>query len=162
MPPKIVISAAGDLEHKLLVDLMGPAFEGLNPTNGGPAETRPNSSAGLHLIRKELEQVHICLGTEFPGILDERRYTAALLNILLGGNMSSRLFQEIREKRGLAYSVYSFFSAYVDTGMLGIYAGVDPRQTVETVQLILAELGKFRNGDLEKNELRAAQEHLKG
>ena len=162
VPPKIVISAAGDIEHDKLVELMGPAFRALNSATVGPKEPPPNTSAGLHVFEKELEQVHICLGTQFPGILDDRRYTAALLNILLGGNMSSRLFQEIREKRGLAYSVYSFFSAYQDTGMLGIYAGVDPRQTVETVKLILAELEKFRNGDLEQTELRAAQEHLKG
>jgi predicted Zn-dependent peptidase len=162
VPPRIVISAAGDLEHELLVELMGPAFGALKSTTIEPKETPPNSSPGLHVIRKDLEQVHICLGTEFPSILDERRYTAALLNILLGGNMSSRLFQEIREKRGLAYSVYSFFSAYQDTGMLGIYAGVEPHQTVETVKLILAELEKFRKGDLEQSELRAAQEHLKG
>ena len=76
--------------------------------------------------------------------------------------MSSRLFQEIREKRGLAYSVYSFFSAYQDTGMLGIYAGVEPHQTVETVKLIIDELERFRKGVLEQSELQAAQEHLKG
>ncbi|MEW5721623.1 MAG: pitrilysin family protein [Thermodesulfobacteriota bacterium] len=162
LAPKIVIAAAGDLEHQALVDLMGPAFADLPPAQADRTGQAPRAAAGKNLTLKNLEQEHLCLGAEFPGVLDEKRYAAALLNIVLGGNMSSRLFQEIRENRGLAYSVYSFFSAYLDTGMLGVYAGVEPRQTVETTRLILAELARLREGDLDGPELKAAQEHLKG
>ena len=161
-PPRIVIAAAGDVSHQALVDLMAPAFAGLPRGAPNGSQGRPETAGGLQVHQKSLEQTHLCLGTRFPGALDDDRFTAALLNILLGGNMSSRLFQEIRENRGLAYSVYSFYSAYRDTGMLGIYAGVDPGQAEETVGLILVELAKLRDGQLDHSELKAAQEHLKG
>ena len=160
-PPKIVIAAAGDLEHQAIVDLMAPAFASLPagpPSRPGP---RPRARTGIHVVQKDLEQVHLCLGGTFPDVMDQRRYVAALLNVILGGNMSSRLFQEIREKRGLAYSVYSFFSPYMGTGMLGVYAGVDPQRT-EVTRLTLAELAKLRDGQLEEPELIAAREHLRG
>ena len=162
VPSKILIAAAGDVDHDAFVDLIGPAFGSLpeRPLKSGNHTPRVNT--GIQVTTKGLEQLHICLGTSFPSVKDEDRYTAALLNIILGGNMSSRLFQEIRENRGLAYSVYSFYSAYLDTGMLGVYAGVEPQQAVETSRLILGELAKIRNGDLEAPELKAAQEHLKG
>ena len=162
LPPKIVIAAAGEVEHQAFVELMAPAFERMPMVEAVQRTRTPRSSSGLRVSPKNLEQVHICLGTMFPSVLDEKRFAAAILNIILGGNMSSRLFQEIREKRGLAYSVYSFLSAYLDTGLLGIYAGVEPRQTAETTRLILAELTKLREADLEEPELKAAQEHLKG
>jgi predicted Zn-dependent peptidase len=161
-PPKIVVAAAGDVDHQAFVELMAPAFESLEEGRPLKRVAPPSTATGIQVSYKELEQVHLCLGSGFPNVLDDRRFAAAILNIILGGNMSSRLFQEIREKRGLAYSVYSFFSAYLDTGMLGVYAGVDAAQTAETVQLILTELKKFREGLLEENELKAAKEHLKG
>jgi len=162
LPPKIVIAAAGDIEHQAFVDLMGPAFESLSQAESDNKDGVPQVNTGVNVIGRSLEQVHICLGTRFPSALDERRYAAALLNIILGGNMSSRLFQEIRENRGLAYSVYSFISAYMDTGLLGVYAGVEPNKTIETTRLILVELAKLRDGVLTETELKAAQEHLKG
>jgi len=161
-PPKIVIAGAGDLEHDAFVDLMRPAFENLSQGPGRPREAPPRSSPGIRLYKKPLEQLHLCLGTMFPSVLDDKRFAAAILNIILGGNMSSRLFQEIREKRGLAYSVYSYLSAYLDTGLLGVYAGVDPAQTLETIRLILAELDKLRRGLLDEAEVDAAREHLRG
>jgi predicted Zn-dependent peptidase len=162
LTPRIVISAAGDLEHDRFVELIASSFsrlpEGRAPKPDGPPRVHP----GLNVVSKNLEQVHICLGAAFPSALDDDRYAAALLNVILGGNMSSRLFQEIRENRGLAYSVYSYLSAYLDTGVLGVYAGVDPGNTVVTTRLILAELNRLRGGDLSREELKAAQEHLKG
>jgi predicted Zn-dependent peptidase len=160
--PKIVVAAAGDVDHDALVDLMGPALAALPQGPLPQPAPPPKAATGRHLVSKSLEQTHLCLGTVFPGVLDEKRYAAALLNVILGGNMSSRLFQEIREKRGLAYSVYSFFSAYMDTGMLGVYAGVEPHQAAETIRLVAEELAKFRRGELAQTELRDAQEHLKG
>jgi predicted Zn-dependent peptidase len=162
VPDRIVIAATGDVDHDRLVDLMSDGFKGLPPNHDDKPLRRPRTRPGVNIIAKDLEQVHICLGCEFPGIMDETRYTAALLNVLLGGNMSSRLFQEIREKRGLAYSVYSFYSAYLDSGMMGVYAGVDPGKTPETVKLIRAELDQLRQGAFRSEELKAAQEHLKG
>ena len=162
LPPLIVVSAAGDVEHDELVRLMAPAFKTLTNKNRALEKTRPKTDTGIHLTKKNLEQAHLCMGAGFPSVLSPERYAAALLNVILGGNMSSRLFQEIRENRGLAYSVYSFFSAYLDTGMLGIYAGVDPSQARETVGLVMAELEKLRQGELDEPELSAAREHLKG
>ena len=161
-PPKIVVAAAGDVDHDRVVELISPAFSALPQGTLAEPGAAPKVVTGMNIVTKDLEQEHICLGTVFPGIMDDKRYAAAILNVILGGNMSSRLFQEIREKRGLAYAVYSFFSAYADTGMLGIYAGVDPRQAAETVRLVAAELEKFRRGQLDAAELKAAQEHLKG
>jgi len=162
LAPNIVVAAVGDVDHQAFVDLMAPSFEsGLLPPIHR-SDQRPQAQAGIHVTTRNLEQVHLCLGSTFPSALEDERYPAALLNIILGGNMSSRLFQEIRENRGLAYSVYSFLSAYLDTGMLGIYAGVDRGQTEETIRLILAELDKMRKGEIDKPELKAAQEHLKG
>lgn len=162
IPPKIVIAAAGDVDHQQVVDLMGPAFAELEAGGTVAVKEPPQTARGVFMSDKSLEQVHLCLGTRFPSILSDQRYAAAILNIILGGNMSSRLFQEIRENHGLAYSVYSFFSGYLDTGMLGIYAGVEPDKTHQTVELIIKELAKFRDGVLEQGELKAAQEHLKG
>jgi predicted Zn-dependent peptidase len=99
-----------------------------------------------------------------PGlsVTDPRRYACSLLNTIMGGNMSSRLFQEIRERRGLAYSVYSFISSHVDTGMFGFYMGVDPRQAQKTTRLVLAEIEKIKNEPVEPAELKAAMEYTKG
>ena len=162
LPTRIVISAAGDVDHQAICDLMGPAFSALPQVGPDTSRQPPRTARGLNSVDKGLEQMHVCLGSGFPSIQDERRFAAALLNIILGGNMSSRLFQEIREKRGLAYSVFSFFSAYLDTGMLGIYAGVEPRDARETVRLVLVELDRLLAGDISPQELAASQEHLKG
>jgi predicted Zn-dependent peptidase len=162
LPHRILIAAAGDLSHEALVDLMGPAFESLPTQNTRNNLPEPESATGIKLTSKDLEQLHLCLGTRFPNILSEKRFAAAVLNVILGGNMSSRLFQEIREKRGLAYAVYSFFTAYLDIGQFGVYAGVDPEHTIETTRLIMIELDKIRKGEIEAGELRASKEHLKG
>jgi predicted Zn-dependent peptidase len=162
LPHRILIAAAGDLSHEALVDLMGPAFESLPTQNTKNNLPEPESATGIKLTSKDLEQLHLCLGTRFPNILSEKRFAAAVLNVILGGNMSSRLFQEIREKRGLAYAVYSFFTAYLDIGQFGVYAGVDPEHTIETTRLIMIELDKIRKGEIEAGELRASKEHLKG
>jgi predicted Zn-dependent peptidase len=95
-------------------------------------------------------------------ISDPQRYAFSLLNTILGGNMSSRLFQEIREKRGLAYAVYSFISSHVDTGMFGVYLGVDPKRARETTQLILNEIDKLKTETVDSSELKGAIEYTKG
>ncbi len=116
-PDRIVISAAGNIEHQAIVDLIGPPFEAIEASLGFPQRVSPAGRSMVSLNHRELEQVHICLNTQGIAITDPRRYALSLLSTLFGGNMSSRLFQQIREKRGLAYSVYSFVSSHVDTGM---------------------------------------------
>ncbi len=161
-PERIVISASGNLDHDRFVDLVGPAFESVRPGNGFPERLTPTGCSRVDVHYKELEQVHICMGTKGISITDPRRYAFSLINTILGGNMSSRLFQEIRERRGLAYAVYSFISSYVDTGIFGAYAGVDPKNVIETIELILKEMRKLKRRRVDKIELHNAKEYTKG
>jgi predicted Zn-dependent peptidase len=161
-PERIVIAAAGHIEHDRLVDLVGPAFASVQPRNGFPERV---SAAGRCLVDvrpRDLEQVHICLGTPGLSVVDPRRYGFALINTILGGNMSSRLFQEVREKRGLAYAVYSFISAHVDTGMFGVYLAVSPGQALEAVRLVAQEIAKITRLPVDPAELKGAVEYTKG
>lgn len=161
-PERIIISVAGNLEHNHLLEIAGPVFESIRPSDGFPERTTPDGHCMINMHFKNLEQVHICLGTKGMSITDPRRYAYSLLNIILGGNMSSRLFQEIREKRGLAYAVYSYISSYVDTGMFGAYAGVIPENAHKTTELILKEISKMKEMRVDPNELRCAKEYTKG
>jgi len=161
-PERIVISVAGNLEHNRLVDLIGPVFESIRPGNSFPERITPKGNSRVNLHQRKLEQVHICLGTKGISITDPRRYAYSLMNTILGGNMSSRLFQEIREKRGLAYSVYSFISSYVDTGVFGAYAGVNSENACKATELILKEIKGLKNLRVDPKELQDAKEHTKG
>jgi len=161
-PERIIISAAGNLEHNHLVDIAGPVFESIRPGNGFPDRIKSDGHCQVDVHYKDLEQVHICWGTKGMSITDPRRYEYSLLNTILGGNMSSRLFQEIREKRGFAYTVYSFISSYVDTGMFGVYAGVNPDNAYKSVELILKEILKIKEVRIDPDELRYAKEFTKG
>ena len=116
----------------------------------------------MNLHFRQIEQAHIIIGTPGISITDSRRYTFSLMNTILGGNMSSRLFQQIRERRGLAYSVYSFFTSYVDTGMFGVYAGVAPDNVNETIRLIIKEIDSLKNKRVSDDELSRAKEFTKG
>ena len=161
-PERIVIAAAGKLDHNRLVDLVQPAFETIKPGNGFPQRIPPQGCSVVDLTHRDLEQMHICLNATGLSITDPRRYTFSLLNTILGGNMSSRLFQEVREKRGLAYSVYSFISSHGDTGMFGVYAGVAPKQAQETTRLVLDEINRLREKRVDASELKGAIEYTKG
>jgi predicted Zn-dependent peptidase len=161
-PDRIVISVAGNLEHERLIDYIGPSFESIKLHSPFPERMTPEGRSMVNLHHREQEQVHVCMGTKGLSITDSRRYTHSLLNTILGGNMSSRLFQEIRERRGLAYSVYSFISSHVDTGMSGIYAGVDPSRIRETIRVILDEMRKIREVPVDHSELADAIAYTKG
>jgi len=161
-PDRIVISVAGNIDHAHFVDLVGTVFKSIRPGNGFPNRLTPECRSVVDLNYRKLEQVHICLGTNGLAINDPRRYAFSLLNTILGGNMSSRLFQEIREKRGLAYAVYSFISSHVDAGMFGVYLGVDPNRARETTHLILDEINKLRTESVDPSELKGAIEYTKG
>jgi predicted Zn-dependent peptidase len=161
-PSRIILSAAGNIDHETLVAYLRPLFEPLESSNEDHPRRIPSINVGISCSHKDLEQVHICLGGKAPHLTSEFRFAGAILNTILGGNMSSRLFQEIREKRGLAYSVYSFFSAYVDTGLLGIYVGTDPLTVNRVLGLINTEMRKIQKGKISKSDLSAAKEHLTG
>ncbi|MGD8293415.1 MAG: pitrilysin family protein [Desulfobacterales bacterium] len=161
-PERIVISAAGNLDHHRLVELVQPAFEAIKPGNAFPRRVTPEGCSVVDLNHRDLEQMHVCLNAKGLSITDPRRYTFSLLNTILGGNMSSRLFQEVREKRGLAYSVYSFISSHGDTGMFGVYVGVAPNRALETSRLVLDEINKLRKERVETLELKGAIEYTKG
>ena len=162
LPERIIISAAGNLNHPQFVDQIGPLFEALPIGNHRPRRQTPHSNPGCNVHFRDLEQAHICVSTQGLAIADPQRFAFSLMNTILGGNMSSRLFQEIRERQGLAYSVYSFMTSYVDAGMFGAYVGVDPQQTEKTIDLVLAEMRKLKNTAVEDAELHDAKEYTKG
>jgi len=161
-PDRIVISAAGNLDHQEFVDLVGPAFASIRPGDAFPRRNPPRFISRVNVHSRELEQTHICIGTRGLPTVSPRRYTLSLMNTILGGNMSSRLFQEVRENRGLAYAVYSFVSSHMDTGMFGAYAAVDPANAYQTALLFLEQFKKLKNFGTDESELTAAKEFIKG
>src|SRR3989344_6063529 len=164
LPHAVIITDAGSIEHKRLLKLLKPFEKMLHYDLKSPISylQSPISYSGTTLKQKNLEQVHLCLGTPSPNQAHPDRYKLYLLNTLLGGGMSSRLFQEIREKRGLAYSVYSYLNLCLDVGSLVIYAGIAPDAFGKTVKLILKELKVFAEKKISKEELTSAKEQLKG
>lgn len=161
-PDRIVVTAVGNIAHDRLVDLARPAFEAIPAGNPIPVRSIPQPHFNVEIHPKDLEQVHVCLNARGLSSTDPRRYVSSLMNTILGGNMSSRLFQQIREQRGLAYSVYSFVSSFADTGMTGAYAGVDPAHAFETVELILETLQSLADSPVTEEELRHAKEFSRG
>jgi predicted Zn-dependent peptidase len=161
-PERIVVAVCGNVDHQRLIELVGSAFSGIKIGQDLPERCLPEINPGLRVHYRELEQVHLCLSTPGLSITDPRRFALSLLNSLLGGNMSSRLFQEIREQRGLAYSVYSYISSYVDTGMFGIYAGVHPDNVQQTIELIVQEMNNICRTPISAAELQDAKEFTKG
>nr|HID57714.1 insulinase family protein [Desulfobacterales bacterium] len=161
-PEHIVISAAGNLEHEYFLDVVSNAFQVSSDGFEFPDRIIPETQSRITIQRKDLEQVHICLGVKGVAATDPRRYACSLLNIVLGGGMSSRLFQEIREQRGLAYTINSFLSIYEDCGMLGIYMGTDTTHTEEAIDVIIKELKSVKERPVDESELSRAKEHLKG
>ena len=158
----LILSAAGHMKHDTLVDLVGAAFGSMSKKAVETTISQPEVSSRVAFLERDLEQVHIMMGTLAPSVTSPKRYPSFLLNAILGGSMSSRLFQEIREKRGLAYAINSYISPYMDTGILGIYAGTGEGQVRVVVDLILEELKRLRNDLLTDKEIHAAKELIKG
>ena len=160
IPPIIV--AAGKLKHE---DLLRPVQEALRKIRPRPKERKihpPRPHPQIQVKNKQLEQVHLLLGTQGFSVVHPRRYAFTILNTILGGGMSSRLFQEVREKRGLAYSVYSFASSFVDSGLLGVYVGTGDHTLNRVLQVILREMKRLAENSIRPKELRSAKEQLKG
>ncbi|HWE84381.1 MAG TPA: pitrilysin family protein [Terracidiphilus sp.] len=159
----MVFSAAGNLEHDQFVEAIAAKFSVLKPGQPLTELPAPQSTARILLKNKKaLEQVQICLGVPAPPITDENRYATLILNTVLGGGMSSRLFQTIREERGMAYSVFSDLSPYRDTGTLCVYAGTSVGKALECIDLVLEEFRKLKDEPLPEEELTRAKDQLKG
>jgi predicted Zn-dependent peptidase len=158
----MILSVVGNLEHQRVRDTVLRAFAGLPPTGDRVVDDEPTVVPQVILRSKELEQSHICLGVGSYRQNHDARYASYVLNTLLGGSMSSRLFQNVREKRGLAYAVFSSLSAYRDAGAITIYAGCANEAVGEVVDLVVEELRALKQTPPEESELRRAKDHLKG
>ncbi|MDO8784908.1 MAG: pitrilysin family protein [Syntrophales bacterium] len=158
----LILTAAGNLKHDLLVDLVQRNFGSLAKEAVKEEITPPIVSSKEAILEKELEQVHIIIGTLAPSATSPKRYPCFLMNAILGGTMSSRLFQEIREKRGLAYAIHSYVINYADTGMLGIYAGTGEDKVSDVVGLVIEVLQGLCADLLTEKEMTSARELVKG
>jgi len=161
-PERMVITAAGSVDHNDLVNLLEPAFSTIAPSAPLPERMVPQPQSGAHAVERDLEQVHLCLGLPGLPVAAKERFAFSLLTTLLGGNMSSRLFQEIREKRGLAYAVYAFANAYEDCGMLGIYAAVTKAHIKATLSEIQKQLRRLTTEKVPEVELESAKAYVEG
>jgi predicted Zn-dependent peptidase len=162
-PANLVVTAAGNLTHGRLVDLAREHFESLPPGAPPPADVAPSTHARIALRnKKQLEQVHLCLGVPSYSLPHPERFACYVLNTVLGGGMSSRLFQNIRERQGLAYAVFSELNPYRDTGCLSIYAGTSLENARKVVESIVKEFRQLKEQRLGEEELRRAKDHLKG
>jgi predicted Zn-dependent peptidase len=166
VPGNIVVAAAGNIEHDQVVELVSRALErrtsgAAETVNVRPALMQPPPPR-MRFQQKDTEQYHVCLAA--PGISrsDRRRFAASLLDAILGGSASSRLFQEIREKRGMAYAVYSFVSQYTDTGQIGIYLGTREDNLGDALAITAEQIGDIAGGNLPARELERAKENIKG
>jgi predicted Zn-dependent peptidase len=158
----VVLTAAGNVRHDVLVEMVSRSLSGLEKNARRNGASPPEISAGISVLEKDLEQIHLIVGCPALSSTSPRRYASFLLNAVLGGSMSSRLFQEIREKRGLAYAIHSYLSTYADTGMLGIYAGTGRDGIRDVVGLIFDELLRMTRTSLTERELASAKELIKG
>jgi predicted Zn-dependent peptidase len=162
-PDNLVITAAGDLVPEKLLRLVEAAFGGRRRSRAATA-SRPPKAHGLLAVRNKpaLEQAHITIAVPSYPLAHPRRYAASVLNNILGGGMSSRLFQNIRERQGLAYAVFSELTPYSDAGMLSVYAGTGPRNVERVLRLVAAEFRRMKEEVVSEEELRRAKDHLKG
>jgi predicted Zn-dependent peptidase len=160
-PGNLVVAGAGSISHKSFVDMVAGYLSDLPRREVNLAASPPSASSRRVVLNKELEQAHLLLGTRCPSIVSEDRYSVHALNVMLGGGMSSRLFQTIREERGLAYAVFSGVNSYTDAGYLSVYAATSPEQITEVIKLALEEFGKLKNEEVTAAELQRAKDQLK-
>ncbi|MBV8583782.1 MAG: insulinase family protein [Candidatus Eremiobacteraeota bacterium] len=161
-PNSVVVSAAGNVEHESFVQLVREQFAAFSGSCALPEPEAPLTTPATHVRHKDSEQAYVVVGARGLSVRDERRYTLSLLDTILGGGMSSRLFQEIREKRGLVYTVYSFQAAYREAGLFGVYAGTSPEHVQACIDLIVEEFHRIADERVGDAELQLAKEHIKG
>ena len=163
VPSNITITAAGHLTHRRLAELAGEQFEALAPNGVVVRDPAPATHARIAMRhKKSLEQVHLCLGVPSYPLPHSDRFACYVLNTLLGGGISSRLFQNIRERQGLAYAVFSELSPYRDTGCLSVYAGTSLESARKVVESILSEFAQLKQTAVGEEELRRAKDYMKG
>ena len=160
--PNMIIAAVGNIEHAQVRDLVEKAFGSLASNSMAVSLAPPRVEPRIIIRNKELEQSHVCLGTSSYQQDHEDRYSSYVLNTVLGGSMSSRLFQNVREKRGLAYAVFSGLSAYRDAGSMTIYAGCANEAIGQLIDVVVVELKRMKDEPLPASELQRAKDHLKG
>ena len=162
MPPRIIIAVAGNVTHEQVVELFGKGFNGYTRPARPRASEAVKLAPGINIVHKALEQVHLVMG--FPGLAHAapERYAMFVLNDVIGGSMSSRLFQEVRERQGLAYSVHSGVQAFMDTGLMYVYAATDVENFSKVLKSILKELRDVKKHGVTEEELRRSKDHLKG
>jgi predicted Zn-dependent peptidase len=161
-PDNTIIALAGNIEHDEARRLIEPVFSGMNGKKHFVPPSTPTVKKASKLKYKKTEQVHLCLGTGGPSQLDEDRYAFSILDTALGGSMSSRLFQEIREKRGLAYAIYSYDAALKEGGLFVVYSGTGKENYRTVIDVVMAELKKVKKDGLTKDEITKCKEHIKG
>lgn len=162
-PDNLIIAAAGNVDAARFSSLVGERFQHFMPGKNGLHDTAPAIQARITMRnKKSLEQVQICIGVPSNPISHERRYASYVLNTLLGGGMSSRLFQNIRERQGLAYAIFSELSPYRDTGCLSVYAGTSRQTAPKVVESVVSEFRKLKKDLIPADELRRAKDQLKG
>ncbi|MGO9570130.1 MAG: M16 family metallopeptidase [Desulfomonilaceae bacterium] len=160
-PEETIVCAAGNIEHNRFVDLVEKQMSGFPRGSAQARTTAPRTDSSANVVERDLEQVHVCLAAVGPSAVDESRHAAYILNTILGGGMSSKLFQEVREKRGLAYSVYSYLSSFSDTGIFGIYAGCDPERLEELMHTMGKETLELSKSITEE-DIVTAKSQIKG
>ena len=161
-PNALLVCAAGNVDHDEFVAQVQSQFDGYHGTSALPAPLAPIALPQTRIFEKDIEQAHVILGMQGLSVCDDRRYTLSVIDTLLGGGMSSRLFQEIREKRGLVYTVYSFQNGYRGSGLFGIYAGCSAKNVQPCIDVTLEQLELLRTQRVSDAELHLAKEHMKG
>ncbi|HKE98304.1 MAG TPA: pitrilysin family protein [Actinomycetes bacterium] len=163
-PSNLVVSVAGNVEHRQVLELVQAAFDAADGSDGAAERARaaPTLRGGVDVRRRDTEQAHVVYGTGAISRSDPRRFALSVFNVAFGGGMSSRLFQEIREKRGLAYSVSSFVLHYEETGVLSMHAGTSPKHVNEVLKIVKDEIGRILADGLSEEEVARGKGHLKG
>jgi predicted Zn-dependent peptidase len=161
-PSTVFVTAAGNVEHDAVVRLVGEAFAAFGGDAVQPVTERPRFTPGIDVTIDDTEQAYVLLGTPGLAMRDPRRYALSVLDTILGGGMSSRLFQSVREERALAYEISTFQQGYRDAGLFGVSAGCTPERVQECVDVVVAELDRLLHDGVTAGEVARAREHLKG
>jgi predicted Zn-dependent peptidase len=160
--PDIVIAAAGNISHEKLIELTGRFFRFPEKNSRAPLPKSPALQTGEFIMERPIHQVHLCMGVPAYPYAHPRKFNLLILNTILGGGMGSRLFQNIRERHGIAYGIFSFFDFYLDNGILGVYLGTDKRNLERSVLLLEREFERLRKKAVPRRELEEAKSQLKG
>ena len=162
VPSTVFVTAAGNVDHDAVVAAIADAFAGFAGDAAPPIPERPRFTPDVDVLLDDTEQAYVLLGTPGLALRDERRYVLAILDVLLGGGMSSRLFQSVREERGLAYEISTFQQGYRNAGLFGVSAGCSPERVQDVVDVIVDEIDRLLEDGVREDEVRRAREHLKG